>query len=352
MWTEMGSSENSRVDETLELRMLGPVEACRAGELLTLGGRRQRAILGCLLLEPDRVVSTDRIIDTVWGNVRPPSVLTTLQAYVFHLRQALEPPRATGVAPRVIITVPGGYRLDTTAVILDVRRFEDSVAAGRTALPSDPATAADLLRRGLALWRGDVLSDVGLTNDFVPPVAARLTELRLVAWELWVKAGLALGDPGVLEALEPLVVQNPLREHLTALLMLTLYRAGRQADASAAYRRLRDALDTELGIRPSPEVETLHQQVLRQDASLTSPWPAADLRSDSRRPTGAMSSTTSAGAVATSRAHLAARVVRRPGRRAGPSWKSRRPCRRTLCLGRRGKCPVGLGGRCRCADPN
>jgi len=226
------------------------------------------------------------------------------------------------------------------------------VAAGRTALPSDPATAADLLRRGLALWRGDVLSDVGLTNDFVPPVAARLTELRLVAWELWVKAGLALGDPGVLEALEPLVVQNPLREHLTALLMLTLYRAGPQADASAAYRRLRDALDTELGIRPSPEVETLHQQVLRQDASLTSPWPAADLRSDSRRPTGAMSSTTSAGAVATSRAHLAARVVRRPGRRAGPSWKSRRPCRRTLCLGRRGKCPVGLGGRCRCADPN
>jgi len=168
------------------------------------------------------------------------------------------------------------------------------VAAGRTALPSDPATAADLLRRGLALWRGDVLSDVGLTNDFVPPVAARLTELRLVAWELWVKAGLALGDPGVLEALEPLVVQNPLREHLTALLMLTLYRAGPQADASAAYRRLRDALDTELGIRPSPEVETLHQQVLRQDASLTSPWPAADLRSDPRRPTGAVSSTTSA----------------------------------------------------------
>ena len=168
------------------------------------------------------------------------------------------------------------------------------MAAGRTALPSDPATAADLLRRGLALWRGDVLSDVGLTNDFVPPVAARLTELRLVAWELWVKAGLALGDPGVLEALEPLVVQNPLREHLTALLMLTLYRAGRQADALAAYRRLRDALDTELGIRPSPEVETLHQQVLRQDASLTSPWPAADLRSDPRRPTGAVSSTTSA----------------------------------------------------------
>ena len=145
-------------------------------------------------------------------------------------------------------------------------------------MPADPVTAADLLRRGLALWRGEVLSDASLTNDFVAPVAARLAELRLVAFELWADAGLALGDHGMLEDLVPLVAQHPLREHLTALLMLALYRAGRQADALAAYHRLRIALDTELGIRPSPEVQILHQQLLRQDASLSSPWPEADLR--------------------------------------------------------------------------
>lgn len=289
-----GISERSRVDETLELRMLGPIEACRDGELLALGGPRQRAVLGCLLLEPDRGVANHRIVDTVWGDARPPSVLTTLQAYVFHLRQALEPTRAAGVAPSVIITVPGGYRLDTTAVTVDARRFEDLVAAGRTALPADPVTAADLLRRGLALWRGEVLSDASLTNDFVAPVAARLAELRLVAFELWADAGLALGDHGMLEDLVPLVAQHPLREHLTALLMLALYRAGRQADALAAYHRLRIALDTELGIRPSREVQILHQQLLRQDASLSSPWPEADLRSEPRRLTGAVSSTASA----------------------------------------------------------
>jgi YVTN family beta-propeller protein len=228
------------------------------------------------------------------GDVRPPSVLTTLHAYVFHLRQALEPPHASGAVPRVIITVPGGYRLDTTAVTADALRFEDHVAAGRAALPADPATAAELLRQGLAMWRGEVLSDLGLTNDFIAPVAARLAELRLVAFELWAEARLALGDLGVLEELDPLVSQHPLREHVTALLMLALYRAGRQADALATYRRLWNALDTELGIRPSREVQTLHQQMLRQDASLSRPWPAADLRSDPRRPTGAVSSTASA----------------------------------------------------------
>ena len=207
--------------------MLGPIEACRAGERLALGGPRQRAVLGCLLLDPDRGVSTDRIVDAVWGDSRPPSVLTSLRAYVFHLRRALEPPGVTGIPAQVIVTVADGYRLDTTGVTLDARRFEEQVTAGRTAIAADPTTAADLLRRGLAMWRGDVLSDVYLANDVVAPVAARLTELRLTALELWVEARLALDDHGLLEDLVPLVAQHPLREHLTSLLMVALYRAGR-----------------------------------------------------------------------------------------------------------------------------
>ena len=160
-------SARSRVHGALELQMLGPLGACRGDEQLALGGRRQRAVLGCLLLEPDRDVSIDRIIDTVWTDARPPGVLSTVQTYVFHLRQVLEPPRVKGSTPSVIRTAPGGYRLNTTGLELDARRFEQLVSAGRSALPADPTTAGEVLAQGLVLWRGEVLSDLDLSHEAV-----------------------------------------------------------------------------------------------------------------------------------------------------------------------------------------
>ena len=119
---------------SLELRILGPLQAWRGGEQLPLGGRRQRAVLACLLLDGHGVVSTDRIADVVWAGAPPSGYLTSLQTYVFHLRAALEPARAKGTPGHVLVTVPGGYRLDVPDECVDARRFE----AARGHRPSSP----------------------------------------------------------------------------------------------------------------------------------------------------------------------------------------------------------------------
>jgi DNA-binding SARP family transcriptional activator/streptogramin lyase len=232
----------------LNLRMLGPLEAWRGGQQLSLGGQRQRSVLACLLLELGHAVSSDRIVDTVWG--------------------AHPPGRVRGTASGVIATVPGGYRLEAARVVIDALRFEELVAAGRASLAGDPAAAAVLFKEALGLWRGEVLGDLTSMKGVVAPVAARLEESRAAATELWVEAEMALGHHDVLGALDDLVARYPLREHLAAMRMLALYRAGGQADALAAYRKLRHTLDDELGIQPSAEVETLHQRVLQQNPSL------------------------------------------------------------------------------------
>ena len=239
----------------------------------------------------------------MWGDRPPSGVLTTLQSYVFHLRQVLEPPRAKGASPSLIVTVPGGYRLQTASITIDAVRFEHLVAEGRALLAEDPNAGARLLSEALELWRGDVLTDVVSLNGFVAPVATRLAERHAAASELWVEAELALGRPAVLETLDDLVARYPLREHLAALRMLALYRAGRQADAFAAYQRLRRTLDDELGIRPSAEVETLHQRMLRQDPSLD---PAAAEAAEPVSP------------AASAAAPIAAERTRRPRRRHAP----------------------------------
>jgi YVTN family beta-propeller protein len=244
-------------------------------------------VLACLLLDLGRNVPSDSIVDAVWGERPPSGVQTTLQTYVFRLREALEPRRGKGDAPTVLVTVPGGYRLESAAVRVDAARFEALVAAGRTALATDPATAAAHLGEGLALWRGDVLADLPALDGVVAPVSGRLNDLRFVATELWVEAELALGHTNVLSTLDEMVARHPLREHLAALRMLALYRAGRQADALAAYRQLRRVLDDDLGIQPSGEVESLHQRILQQDPSLDLVLPTApDLPAPATSPTG------------------------------------------------------------------
>ena len=137
--------------DALDLRILGPLEAWRGQERLNLGGPRQRSVLVCLLLDPDQDVPTARIVEAVWGDRSPTGVLTTLQGYVFHLRQALEPPRPKGAPPSVIVTVPGGYRLQTAGITIDAVRFEQLVAQVRSQPAFDPAAASAQLGEALAL---------------------------------------------------------------------------------------------------------------------------------------------------------------------------------------------------------
>jgi YVTN family beta-propeller protein len=255
--------------ELVEFGILGPLEVCRSGGVVPLGGPRQRAVLALLLLEANRVVSMDRLAEDVWGGDPPEGWATTLQTYVFHLRQALEPDRARGVAGDVLVTRNHGYLLRVNREHLDAAQFQDGFTAGRAALDAGRYTeAAGTLRQALGLWRSRVLADLA-DYAFIRPEAARLEELRLAAIEARIDADLALGRHDTLTAeLEQLAADHPLRERLHGQLMLALYRCGRQAEALAAYRRARDLLADELGIDPGEPLRHLHGSVLAHDPAL------------------------------------------------------------------------------------
>jgi YVTN family beta-propeller protein len=264
-----------------EFGILGPLEVCRSGRVVPLGGPRQRAVLALLLLEANRVVSMDRLAEDLWGGNPPVGWVTTLQTYVFHLRRALEPDRSRGDAGDVLVTRGRGYLLRVDREHLDAAAFQDGFTAGRAALEAGCyAQAAETLRKALDLWRSQVLAD--LTDyAFTRPEAARLDELRLAALEARIDADLALGRHDALTAeLEQLATEHPLRERLHGQLMLALYRCGRQADALAAYRRVRDLLADELGIDPGEPLQRLHASVLAHDPALdwTGGRPAEDHR--------------------------------------------------------------------------
>jgi YVTN family beta-propeller protein len=258
--------------ELAEFGILGPLEVSRCGRAVPLGGPRQRAVLALLLLEANRVVSLDRLAEDIWAGRPPEGWVTTVQIYVSHLRQVLEPGRARGAAGEVLVTRGRGYLLRVDGGRLDAARFQDGFTAGRAALEAGRhAEAAGTLRQVLGLWRGGVLADLA-DYAFTRPEAARLEELRLAAVEARVDADLALGRHDALTAeLEQLATEHPLRERLHGQLMLALYRCGRQAGALAAYRRVRDLLAGELGIDPGEPLRALHAAVLAQDPALD--WP-------------------------------------------------------------------------------
>jgi len=244
----------------LEVRLLGPIAASRAGEPVALGGPKPRTLLALLALEPGRVVSVDRIVEALWPGDPPETSSHAVQVYVSQLRKALGPAIATR-AP--------GYELELAPERVDVHRFARLAQEGRAALHADDAAGAEgALREALALWRGPALADF-LYEPFAQTEIARLEELRTVVLEERIDADLALGRHAELAAeLEALVQSQPLRERPRAQLMLALYRSGRQADALAAYRAARETLVEELGIDPGPELRELEAAILRQDASL------------------------------------------------------------------------------------
>ena len=243
----------------LELRILGPVQAVRAGRDVPLGGPKQRAVLALLLLDAGRVLAAGQLAEALWQGRPPPGAAKTLRSYVSRLRSVLAPEVA--VAAR-----GGGYVLVADPGLVDAARFERLVGAGQGALGlGEVSVAAGRFAEALALWRGRALADV---TDVEPLAleAGRLEELRLVAVESHAEASIALGMHGeVVGELERLVTEHPVRERLWRLLVLALYRAERQADALAAYRRARVILVDELGLEPGEELRELAQAVLRQE---------------------------------------------------------------------------------------
>jgi predicted ATPase/DNA-binding SARP family transcriptional activator len=260
----------------LEFRLLGPLEVWAGGENLPLGGAKQRAALAVLLVHANEPVAADQLIDALWGERPPGTAKTALQGYITQLRRLLEPSRKKRAAGEVLVTTAAGYVLCVAEGALDCDRFEALAARGHEALGEGrPVRAADSCGSALALWRGPALAEFGY-EPWAQNEAERLAELRLLTVEDRIEAELELGHHADLVAeLETLVAEHPLRERPRALLMLALYRAGRQAEALEAYQQARGALVDELGIDLGPELRDLQSAILRQDPELAAPRPAA-----------------------------------------------------------------------------
>jgi YVTN family beta-propeller protein len=263
----------------MDYRILGPLEVSDGDRPLALGGEKQRALLAVLLLHAGEVVSADRLIDDLWGERSPPGAPGALQARISRLRKALDAdgarlPGADGEpdGPSFggpLVTRGHGYLLRVQPGELDLDRFQTVVEEGRRALDiGDPERAADTLRAGLALWRGEPLADFAYEAFAQAPIA-QLEELRLGAVEDRIDADLALGrHERLVGELAALVKQNRLRERLRMQLMLALYRCGRQAEALDVYQEYRRGLAEELGLDPSPRLQRLEAAILERDPSL------------------------------------------------------------------------------------
>ena len=241
----------------MEFRILGPLEVFDGGTPVRLGGRNQRVLLALLLLNAGEVVSTDRLIDGLWGAEPPRTAPTSLQNAVSQLRKL--------VGAKRVVTKSPGYVINLDEDELDTKQVLALVASARIAEADDRVAS---LRQAESLWHGPPLADFSF-DSFAQPAIARLEELRLGVIEERIDAELELGRHSeTIGELEGLLAEHPLRERLRSQLMLALYRSGRQADALRVYQDGRQVLLEQLGIDPSPALQRLHGSILRQERSL------------------------------------------------------------------------------------
>ena len=241
----------------MEFRLLGPLEVLERDRVLMVGGGKQRALLAVLLLHANEVVSTDRLLDDLWGSSPPATAAKSIQLYVSRLRKEIPDGR--------LVTRPPGYVLRVGREELDLEVFE---RLRREARGVPPEAAAEKLREALALWRGPPLADLAY-EPFAQVEIARLEELRLAALEERIDADLAAGrHADLVGELRARIAEHPLRERLRAQLMLALYRSARQAEALEAYQCARRELLDELGLEPCEALKRLERAILEQDPAL------------------------------------------------------------------------------------
>ncbi|MGM1063173.1 BTAD domain-containing putative transcriptional regulator [Saccharothrix sp. Mg75] len=246
----------------LEFGVLGPLQVLADGRPLVIGRKGMRGLLAMLVLEANRVVTIDEIVDSLWVDDPPATARTIVHGYVSRLRRMLEQADPAGSAR--ILTTPPGYQLAVDPWRLDFHRARQLVSSARG---KPAAIRAQLLRESLGLWRGQVLADVP-----GEPITTDLEELRLAALEERVEAELELGRHlELVGELRQLVTEHPFRERLVGHMVRALYRSGQRADALEAYQRFHRRVVDELGIDPGPGLRVLHEQVLRDDPALSSP---------------------------------------------------------------------------------
>lgn len=252
----------------MEFRVLGPVQVRVNGRPVGLGDRKQRLVLALLLLESNRLVPIGRLVDVLWQHGPPSSARRIVQAHVSRLRTTLSRAGRESTVPTDVAVVRRGpgYMLACNPQQVDVHQFNALLDQARHS--DDIRTKVDLLRQALALWQGPALADAA-PEETREELCRGLDEARLTANEERFGAELRLGhDAGLIAELTDMVAQHPFRQRVAGYLMLALYRAGRSAEALGVYARIRQRLDTELGLEPSAELRQLQIAILRSDPSL------------------------------------------------------------------------------------
>ncbi|MFD8821897.1 BTAD domain-containing putative transcriptional regulator [Streptomyces sp. NPDC059605] len=272
----------------VEFRLLGPVEVRDplTGTSIVPPGSKQRALLSAFVVHAGQLLPGDRLTAELWGDRPPANAANALQAHVARLRRLLPAPgsrpdgggatggNAVDSGREWISTLPAGYLLHLGPATTDVQRFHRLSAEGRAMLASDPGRAAELLRRALAVWRGPALQDSG-HGRICATEADRLEENRLTTLETLYEASLRCARHGEITGeLEKLTADHPLRERFYDLLMLALYRGGRQAEALGVYERARRRLRDALGIEPGPALRGRMEAILNHAPALSAPAPS------------------------------------------------------------------------------
>ncbi|MFF8838244.1 BTAD domain-containing putative transcriptional regulator [Streptomyces sp. NPDC015130] len=259
--TSGGTDAGPGTGGELRFGVLGPVRAWRGAEALPTGSPQQRALLAALLLRGGRTATASELIDALWGEEPPSQALAAVRTYASRLRKALD--------PKVLVSESGGYALRTRA--LDLLTAQELAAeAEKLRASGDRAGARERLAEALALWDGEVLASV--PGPYAETQRARLEEWRLTLLETRLDIDLEVGAHAeAVSELTALTAAHPLRERLRELLMLALYRGGRQAEALAVYADTRRLLADELGVDPTPELSRLQQRILQGDTELARP---------------------------------------------------------------------------------
>ncbi|PWV67920.1 AfsR/SARP family transcriptional regulator [Nocardia neocaledoniensis] len=260
----------------LKFAVLGEIRAWRGGTELDLGSRQQRALLAALLLRTGRSATVDELIDDVWGENPTASAVGALRNHILHLRRVLEPERAAGAPPSVLVALGGGYALRVPAGCVDIEQVDELLAGLHS---GDPGTAREVVDAALRHWTGTPLA--GLPGPFADRQRAHLVDRRLLLLEQRAELDLRRGRYAEAVAeLTPLCAEHPLRERPRGLLMTALYHSGRQAEALRVYAETRRDLVDQLGIEPGPELAELHRRILAGElaAPATSPRPRATQR--------------------------------------------------------------------------